>query len=89
MDPQILPLCGFEDHVHLTPVIFDIAYRAPVEAETQQPNAAVLTLQNAVYPFFAAALTIASDFRTSNLACFRNLITLNRSKSVRARLRSF
>lgn len=43
----------------------------------------------AVYPYFAAALTFASDFRTSNRACFRNLMTLNRSKSVRARLRSF
>ncbi len=43
----------------------------------------------AVYPYFAAALTFANDFRTSNRACFRNLMALNRSKSVRARLRSF
>ena len=47
--------------------------------------------QSQIHPaiYFAADLTLANDFRTSKRDCFLNLITLNRSKSVNARLRSF
>jgi len=44
------------------------------------------TSQNALYEAFADCLTFACALRTSNLACFFNLSTLNRSKSERLRL---
>ena len=69
----------------------DVGYKAPRKA-----NECSNLMQSHAHPnpvhqliYFAAALTFANDFRTSKRACFLKRITLNLSKSVRARLFSF
>lgn len=55
----------------------------------QQPMQSYAQSQIRHPVYFAEDLTVANDFRTSKRACFLNRITLNRSKSVKVRLRSF
>ena len=82
-------LMSFEVHMLYTPVTIDVGYKAPYEAK-ESSNPMQSCSQSQIHPSpYEAALTLANDFRTSKRACFLNLRTLNRSKSVRARLRSF
>ena len=88
--PLLCSSMSFEVRCMLsTPVKFDVGYKAPSEAKRiQQPYASCSQIPNH-QPIYEEALTLAKDFRTSKRACFLNRITLNRSKSVKARLRSF
>lgn len=74
----------------ITPVKIDVGYKAPGEAkESSNPMQSCPSVLKSVLSIYAEALTFANDFRTSKRACFFNRMTLNRSKSVNARLRSF
>lgn len=52
-------------------------------------NPCAIMLAPRPFLIYLPALILANDFRTSNRACFLNLRTLNRSKSVKARLFTF
>jgi hypothetical protein len=73
-----------EVHMLVTPVDVDVGYKSPKKQIMQLCSHS----PNTSNPY-AEALTLANDFRTSKRACFLNRRTLNRSKSVNARLRSF
>lgn len=72
----------------LTPVKFDIGTKLPEKQRNPATQCSHARNPKSVI-YFADALIFANDFLTSKPACFFNLMTLNRSKSVKARLFSF